>query len=167
MPVAMLASGSVGSTTSFGARRLIPGIEPGGSRVGQPMKPALFINDVWARFVELTDSGTTADFDRARVALQLGQEQSMDPSLLLYVAEAVLAKTATANLWNGIDVNQMFHAQGTIWAPEWVSGRAVLEGATAMNVDLFIDYEMVMIPWVEWFVKWEFLDNVVNGRQEY
>ncbi len=168
MPYSLWASGPITSNSKILPRQLVPGVVPGGQRAGGATKPVLLIHDAWARWLDFTDTGTTVDSDQAYVALLLSQEQSLDPAQVLYVEEVALAKTATANLWNQIRPRNVFRLhRGTFWAPKFVGIWVVPGGATLVKVDVTVHYDIVDVPWRDWFMMWEWLDNVESINQEY
>lgn len=147
---------------SFGARHLIPGVEPGGSRVGQPFKPALLIRDAWIE--PLTLDIAAAGMDQLTVHLRLSQEQSLDPGLLLPIHSlGMRAITTTEDIVGIWDIPYGHKLAGTIWAASWVGIEIVVSVHLTVNVDVYLEYEVIDIPWVEWFVKWEFLDGLPTG----
>ena len=58
-------------------------------------------------------------------------------------------------------------AQGSVWAPRVVGLRVDEQGSLGYDVDVTLHYQVVMIPWWDWIVHWDFLDNVTNLSQEY
>ncbi len=167
MPLARFDTGAaVTGDTIFGARSLIPGVEPGGSKVGQPLKPALLIKD--CDFI-LRTIDPDADQNDVLVTLELSKEQDMDPAQRLYVGSVHASSLDTTQEMNSLVVSQNFKDQGTIWAPAYVSGRifATAGFPTSVRVQVRLRYELVMIPWVDWFVAWEWLDNITTGDEEY
>jgi len=171
MPTAIFdTTGLTAGNEVIGTQRsLIPGIEPGGSRAGRDLKPALLIVDCRASLQNLADAGTTTDFQTTSVFLKLSQEFGLIPGLELRIADATLAKTATANLWNSIQVQQQFRAQGTIWVPRNV-GLFVEPGSGGIDTldwVVELDYERIDIPFMDWFIGWDWLDNIVDNDREY
>ena len=80
------------------------------------------------------------------------------------------ASDVTGNpVQSGVMFSQDFRAQGSVWTPLWVGVRfSELAGAlTSWDIDVHLDYEVIEIPWDEWFLRWEFLDNVVDNERQY
>ena len=38
---------------------------------------------------------------------------------------------------------------------------------TAYDIDVHLDYERIDVPWMDWFIMWEFLDGIVDNEREY
>lgn len=169
MPVVAFATGPQTGSTDVQSRSLVPGIEPGGERVGRA-KPALLLVDCFAWMNDVVDAGTTADHQANVVSLKLSQEPDLNPGLLLNIASWQGEKTATANLWNATETQQhfAFHA-GTLWAPAYVGIRvgAVQGGVDTVDWNVFLRYEQVEVEWMDWFIMWDFLDNVIDNSSNY
>ena len=163
--------GSVTTTDRGDARKLIPGIEPGGSRAGQDFKPALLIKDAWLEPISVSVN-TIGSYNAMTYGLILSNDQDLNPGLALpigtYGAE-VAQVTAVGVLTYPVSslYEHLFRAQGSIWAPEWVGIYHNETGTAATDVDVHLDYEMVMIPWMEWFIMSEWIDGVTDGQRDY
>lgn len=174
MPLAVfthLADGSEVSATTVSPRRaLIPGVEPGGSKVGQPLKPALLIVNAWVQVIDINLLSVNA-LNMATMDIVLSQEVSMDPQFVIPVAQIGMQRTEETTVGftaTSLVINNLFHEHGSIWAPRFVASRIVEEGTiTEARIDLFLEYEMVEIPWVEWFIKWDFLDGIPHLSREH
>ncbi len=171
MPTAILDTSGLTAGDEVGdtIRHLIPGVEPGGSRAGRAFKPALLIVDCRASLQNLADAGVAADFQTSSVFLKLSQELDLTPGLELRIADATLGKTATANLWNSIQVQQQFRAQGKIFAPRVVGLFVELGSGGIDTLDWVVEleYERIDIPWMDWLLQWEYLDGIVDNEREY
>lgn len=168
MPHAVLVTGpQTGAVTSPG-RELVPGVMPGGQFAGRA-KPALLLRDVKVMVVGLTPDAAAAGEEDLALFLTLSQEIGMTPHLLLPVAWAALETSGANSLETfNVKLNDVFHAQGTMWAPRFVGWRTLIGGAwTNYDLQIHIDYERVFLPWRDWFVHWEFLDGVTTGSVEY
>ena len=169
MPVAVFDSGIQSTSTEVGARHLIPGIEPGGSRAGQPFKPALLIKDVVVEFANAARD-STADLDILVVLLKLSQESDLTPGLILPLAQMISGGPASAEhsaLVLNTDPGRLL--RGSVWAPMYV-GLRVEETTGQFNAFQWLvtlSYETILVPWEEWFIMWDFLDNVVDNTREY
>lgn len=170
MPHAVYNIGVQSAGGNFQARQLIPGIEPGGSRVGKS-KPTLLILDVW---IEPKDYSalTTSDFNAMTYYLKLSQEPDLTPGLILPVGimgSQVLEADATGRPTIGINsvTKDLFHAQGTRWAPAYVGAFLLENGSLSTDADLHLDYEQVEAEWMDWFILWDFLDNIIDNETQY
>ncbi len=153
---------------------LIPGIEPGGSRVGQSTKPVLLIRNVWFELTDLVPS-VTVDFHHAVLFLKLSQEVDLSPGLILPIAgfghighNLKAGATDQPTVGAAYPVEQMGqHLAGTIWAPRVVGIRTLESGGMNFTGVVHLDYEAVDVPWMDWFIMWEFLDNVADNARDY
>ncbi len=167
MPHAVFSHGETTATTEAIARPLIPGVEPGGSRVGQATKPALLIRDCWVEPIDVNVTGGVGG-NFMSYYLKLSQESDMTPGLLLPIAvfgaevDSEVAATGIKEV-----VKDLFRAQGTVWAPRFVGVRVVEVGAAIVNADVHLDYERVDVPWMDWFIMWDFLDGIADNEKEY
>ena len=170
MPHAVFNLGSQTAAVDVGGRPLIPGVVPGGSRAGHPTKPALLIRDAWMQ-VNAFSTSAAVDIQGILVFLKLSQEEDLTPGLILPVGELTASTAgATANRVDSHIIRDTFHAQGTIWAPRVVGVRFEEPFATNLgdwDVDVHLDYESVDVPWMDWFIMWEFLDGIVDNEREY
>jgi len=169
VPHIEIGTGSQSATFDGFERQLIPGIEPGGSRAGEPMKPALLIQDA---YIEIVDIATmhTEDFNQALYAIKLSQEQTLDPGLLLPLAQvgtSVTEVSAVGQRVTPLGIKDLFHAQNTLWAAKWLGIRMFERGTIDIDVSVHIDYEQVEVPFWDWFMMWEFLDRVPNNQKDY
>ncbi len=166
MPHVVFESGAVVATSDFASRPLIPGIEPGGSRLGHPTKPALLIQEakIVVNDLSITD---TDDFWNVLVDLKLSQENSLVPGLLLDVGNLMGAVPATAQALSSIHQEDTFRAQGTVWAAAFMGIRFTLVNVASVNINIHVDYEAVDIDWMSWFIRWDFLDNIVDLDRDY
>ena len=167
MPHAVFPTGSITTTTRGVGRPLVPGIEPGGSRFGEPFKPALLIEKVTVEPVAIVPNASAGGEERALLALILSQESDLTPALFLPVASWVFeTETAAGIITPRKEV--IFTGQGTIWAPAFVGFHVTLAGTWSnFNARIHLDYEAVDIDWMDWFIRWDFLDNVVDADLEY
>jgi len=154
------------SSLTFGPRRLVPGIEPGGSRAGGATKPAMLITGLSFELVRWQPDPTVEN-KNVRIFLSLSQVQSQIPDFLLLLgtlsAEVQDATGSNAPVWIPSD-----YAVGTVWAPRFVGARfTLLGGFDAFQGAVHLDYEEIEVPWMDWFIMWEFLDNVVNDELEF
>ena len=148
-------------------RSLIPGIDPGGTRVGQPFKAALLIKKV-SLTIQVFDVATE-DFHALEVFLRLSQEEGGDPGLLLPVSEFMISSDGTTNPDASPQISDYSDIiAGTVWAPLYVGLEVVERGAVvSYALKVHLDYEEISVPWLDWFLMWDFLDNVPNNSEEY
>ncbi len=91
----------------------------------------------------------------------------MVPHLLLPIGYAAF-ETQTAVGSVQVKFIPTFHAHGTIWAPRLVGWRTLIGGTwTNYDFQIHIDYDVVEVPWMDWFIMWDFLDNVPDNDEEY
>ena len=166
MPHKVWNTGAVTATSEIQGASLVPGIEPGGSRAGQATKPALLLRDAWIVINDLQDSSTN-DLDTLNVELKLSQELDLTPGLLLGIASVHAGVLGTANQFGAMAINKHFGAAGTLWAPRIVGLRLTVTGFTNVNLQVHLDYERVDVPWMDWFIMWDYLDNVADNARDY
>ena len=173
MPHAVFELGILTQTTEARSRPIIPGVEPGGSRVGQATKPALLIKDCYLELIDTAPDVSAANFSMMSYFLKLSQELDMTPGLQLPIAQVywnlIESNSGTAGSAAGLGVvmRDLFRAQGTIWAPRGVGIRAVEVGGMTIDARVHLDYEMVDVPWMDWFIMWELLDGIGDNELEY
>lgn len=164
MPVAHFSSGSITGTQDLLPRKLIPGVTPGGQFAGKA-KPALLIKDMWLEVVNWETSAE--DYHAVKVYLKLSQENDLTPGLILPIG-IVHSTSVGATHPNAFQVEQLGeHASGTIWAPRVVGLRHIEAGTVTWNIRAYLSYEMVFLPWRDWFVHWEFLDGIGDNAREW
>ncbi|MEE9198070.1 MAG: hypothetical protein V3U45_07980 [bacterium] len=166
-----MAAAVAADTADIDTRQIVPGVEPGGSRAGQPTKPALLILDAWVEVIDYAMQANT-DFNIFTAYLKLSQEQNMDPGFLIPVAQIgqetiIHDATGAVGVGIGAGVRDIFHEHGSIWAPAYVSFALFEQGVANIRATLHLEYEVIEIPWVEWFIKWEFLDNITNNAEAH
>lgn len=164
MPHAVFDTGSISATSDSLSRTLVPGVEPGGSRVGQPLKPAVLLQDAHMEVLEFDTA--TEDFNSARLFLKMSKNNNLNPGLNLLVGSVHSSAVGATNP-NALYVEQNFKAKGTIWAAAYLGVRMVETGSLTVRARIHLDYERVDIPWMEWFMRWEYLDNIVDNTLEF
>ena len=134
-------------------------------------KPALLIKDATLTVVQDWDKGDQNDFSAIIVWLVLSQEIDLSPGLILPVGEIGsdnLNFDSSGNATTTLVINDLFKAQGTIWAPRAVGVRVdEINSVSSFQFDVALDYEVIMIPWWDWIILWDFLDNVTDLSMEY
>jgi len=169
VPVARFDTGTVSSAADLAIRSLLPGIEPGGSRLGHPTKPALLLKDVKAAIIDAT-APNAADFFSHTVFLKMSQESSLDPGLripLFEVGQFVQEGDATGRFAAPLIINKLFNAKGSVWVPRHVGLQVAVTASFSARWFVWLDYEAVDIPWMDWLIRWDYLDNVVNNDTEW
>ena len=126
MPVAHFNLGNIVATGDHGSRPLIPGIDPGGSRLGQPLKPALLIQDCWIEVQDLGIFGTT-DTQVIGYNLKLSQEQSLSPGLLLPIAKIIGTQQDGTGMGAPI-IDKIFSPHKRVWVAKYVGVRVAESG---------------------------------------
>ncbi len=169
MPHAVFRTGSQTAAADTAARTLIPGIEPGGSRAGKATKPALLIRNMDTQLQNLTPSSTD-DTAVYNIYLKLSQELDLTPGLLLHVATFYHGSTLSAVLGPPVmDQAPGRSVEGTVWAPRVVGLRVVRQAGSDTNWSFLVnlDYEQIDVPWMDWFIMWEFIDGIVDNDDEW
>ncbi len=115
---------------------------------------------------------TTSDYNAMSYYLKLSQESDLTPGLILpvgVIGGQMLEADATGRPAMGIGAatKDLFKAQGTVWAPAYVGCFLLENGSLSCDVDLHLDYDMIAIPWMDWFIRWDFLDNIVDNETQY
>ena len=170
MPHAVFDLAAQTATNEGAQRNLIPGIEPGGSRAGRAMKPALLIQNLWAEVVRVQIQDSATDFAVVTYFLKMSQELDLTPGLQLPVVQIVGSHTAAGADAQGVQIIPLGqHFAGTLWAPRIVGVRALENAATLAihHVLIHLDYQVVEVPWMDWFIMWDFLDNVVDNEEQF
>ena len=172
MPHAVFNLGSLAATTEAVGRELVPGLAPGGQFAGRDMKRVLLLEDCWVEPISLAQ-GATISYESMSYFLKLSQQNDMTPGLQLPIAVVGSERAqadATGSFTAGTHglIHPMFRAQGTLWAPRLVGVRVVESGSiTGYDVDVHLDYQVVEVPWMDYFIMWEFLDGIVDNEKEY
>ncbi len=170
MPHAVLETGPLTSTNEAVAiRTLIPGIQPGGQFAGREMKPALLIQNAFLEALDIDPDQDAIGPESAHVFLKFSQESDLDPGLIVPVGYIGWKTEGAAFGTAPVVVNQEFNAHGSIWVPAYVGLRVFIRGTwTEFEAAVHLDYEQLMIPWMDWFIRWDFLDNIsVTNKREY
>lgn len=94
----------------------------------------------------------------------------MTPSQVLPIATVIAGATGTANQGDFVTIDDKVGElwAGTIWAPKFVALRLDITGSpTNVRMVVHLRYEVVEVPWMDWFLMWETLDGVVDGTREW
>ena len=114
-------------------------------------------------------TNAVADVGLIGVRIKLSQEEGLDPGLLLPVINMHVGVTATASLVQALEEERFgHHMNGTLWAPAFLGLNLVLGGnvATAF-ANVHLDYDVILVPWMDYMIMWDFLDNVVNNEFQF
>ena len=156
-------------------RQLVAGVEPGSDLVigrSRNPRPAILLQDAW---IEVNDFDVaTEDFHQMKYSLALSNTRPpTTASLLLPVGRVSQSSDGTTNPDAPLSVEQLFKAQGTIWAVQNIGVSIQETGAVVIaDVDLHLDWTGTFIDWWDWFVRWnqleEFPDgSLVDGERQY
>lgn len=165
------AMGLLSATARGDPRQLIPGIDPGGSRAGHATKPALLIKNAWLEPIDV-NVAIALGTNQATYGLILSQDQDLTPGLFLPIGawgEEYSEQSGVGREVHhlGSSFMNLWHASGTVWVPRFVGIFMNEVGSVNTDVDVHLDYERIDIPWMNWFIKWDWLDNVVDGQRDY
>ena len=166
MPHAVFDLQSQTGSGDFLPRELIPGVTPGGQFAGK-RKPALIIEDAWVEIIDYTVDGAT-DFNAMGVLLKLSQSLDLNPGLVLPIATIGGQSLSGASTFGvGQSLQENFKAQGTVWAPRAVGVRLAERGTMTLNLRVHLEFSRLFMEWRDWFVHWEFLDNIVDNERQF
>jgi len=133
--------------------------------VGEPLKPALLIRDVFTE-VAAIDMGAGGDLKTARVGLKMSQDNDLTPGLVLPVWQ--YQSDLGAALAEGRGQTEFRESiRGTVWAPAYVGLNIITSNLTDLQVSVHLDYDVIDVPFWDWFVMWDFLDNITDDSTEY
>ncbi len=133
-------------------------------------KWAFVIRDLWCETVAFAPDASVGEH-RALVDLKLSQQEDLSPGLLLPIGqarcdfeEATAAARFPASEWI-----ERFgqHYIGTMWAARYIGTRVEISGTTTGRFMVHLDYEPVEVDWMDWFVMWDFLDNVADNSRDF
>ena len=146
-------------------RRFVAGIEPATEVVigrSRARKRVLVIQDAW---IEVNDwDVATEDFHQMKYSLALSNMDPPNESLLLPVGRVSQSSDGATNPDAPLTVEQLFKAQGTLWAAKYV-GIDIQEsgGVVIADVDVHLDWGVAEVDWFTWFVKWNDLEIDPDG----
>ncbi len=173
MPHEVWNLGDINATGRTQPRAFTAGIKPaqeifiGRSRA---VKRMIQIVDAW---IEVNDFDVaTEDFHQMKYSLALGKEP-LTTALLLPVGRVSQSSDGTTNPDAPLNVEQLFKAQGTLWAAEFIAVDVQESGAVVLaDVDLHMDWGVANVDWFRWFIGWNNLEaspdgNLVDGDRAY
>ncbi len=133
-------------------------------------KRALVIKDAYIEPLAVNFATTSATYN-TQLYLKLSQEPGLVPGLLLplaFVHTEIDQATAAAFSNPDLLIKDLFHAWGSLWAPRYVGVRiAHSSSPISFDFDVHLDYDVVEVDWQDWFMMWDFLDNVVDNERQY
>ncbi len=139
-------------------------------RRGREPKPMIRIVDAW---LEVNDFDVaTEDFHQIKMSLALGSDP-LNVAQLLPVGRVSFASDGTNNPDAAPLVEQLFRAQGTLWAAEFIAIDVQEAGAVVLSdIDVHMDWGAAVVDWFTWFVGWNNLEaspdgNLVDGDRTY
>ncbi len=156
-------------------RQLVAGVQPARNVViGRSRQPrrGILLQDAW---IEVNDFDVaTEDFHQMKYNLALSNARPpTQAALLLPVGRVSQSSDGTTNPDAPLDVEQLFKAQGTLWAANWIGVRVEESGAVVIaDVDVHLDWSGASLDWWDWFVKWNALEafpdgSLTDGDREY
>ena len=173
MPHSVWNLGDQPASTRVQERAFVASIQPAqGVVIGRSraVKPMLVIQDAW---LELNDFDVaTEDFHQTKYSLALGKDP-LNTALLLPVAALRQSSDGTTNPDAPLEVEQLFRAQGSMWAAAKIAIDIQEAGAVvAVDADLHMDWGVAFVDWFTWFVGWNNLEaspdgNLVDGERSY
>ena len=174
MPHEVWNLGDVNTAQRVQPRQFVGGIEPAQEVVigrSRRRKRMLVILDAW---VEVNDfDHSTDDINFMKYSLALGKDPLND-ALLLPVARVGGVGSGTANeLRMTMIVEQMFKAQGTMWAAKQVAIDIQEIGTVPQaDVDVHMDWTWQEVDWFTWFIGFNRLEaspdgSLVDGERAY
>jgi hypothetical protein len=147
-------------------RQLVAGVEPGREVViGRSREPrrGILIQDAW---LEVNDFDVaTEDFHQMKYSLALSNTRPPTvAALLLPVGRVSQSSDGTTNPDAPLSVEQLFNAQGTLWACQWIGVDVQESGAVVLaDVDVHLDWSGAFLDWWDWFVRWNQLEEFPDG----
>lgn len=138
----------------------------------------ILLRDAW---IEVNDvrGGSALDAHGGKYSLALGKDP-LTAALLLPVGQWLEIVTdagvgATDQPRTGISphVEQLFRAQGTLWATKFIAIDFQEQGSVAeSDVDVHLDWSVTNVDWWSWFIGWNRLEappdgSLVDGDRGY
>ena len=160
--------GSLVASARVQPRQFVAGIRPAQQifigRAREP-KTVLVIQNAW---LELNDFDVAEEnFHQGKYSLALSNpisgEDAMDTALLLPVG-AIRSSAVGATNPNSIEVEQLFKANGSLWAAQYV-GIDFQESGTLVvcDADVHLDWTVAQVDWWSWFYMWNRLEAPPDG----
>ncbi len=173
MPHTVFDIGIESATADLVPNQILPGVEPGMGIKNifeqKRMKPAMLLNDAYVEVADFITSAA-ADIVGYRGFLKLSQSPDLNPGLILPIFQFVAHQDGTtADVSNAMVSEQMGQRlAGTVWCPRYLGVRVEEIGnGSSINVQVHVDWTAIEIPWMEWFIRWDFLDNIIDNSRDY
>jgi len=163
-------------------RQFVAGIQPGQKIfIGRSREPKnmLLILDAWIEVKDFQAVNTAVDSHSGSYSLAIGKRPEV-AALLLPVGRVY---QNTINIKAGAtdqptvvgtpSFEQLFKAQGTMWAAQTIAIDFVEEGNLAVcDVDVHMDWTVVPTDWWTWFTSWNGLEaapdgSLIDGERAY
>ena len=147
--------GDINATGRHQPRQFVAGIAPAQQMViGRAREPKnmIMLQDAW---IEVKDFDVaTEDFHQMEYSLALGKDP-LNNALLLPVGRVSQSSDGTTNPDAPLGVEQLFKAQGTLWAALYIAIDVQESGAVVLaDVDVHLDWGVTGVDWWTWFVAW-------------
>lgn len=166
----------IGGNVRVQERQFVAGIEPAQGIVlgrSREPKPMLVIQDAWVEPVEVEPNQSSVD-NRAKISLALGKDP-LNTALLLpvaYVETNINRITAAGEYAIPLVWENLFRAQGTMWAASKVAIDIQESDFLTFDVDVHMDWGIGLVDWFTWFSSWNNLEvtpdgNLVDGERAY
>jgi len=111
-----------------------------------------------------------SDADSVAFFLMLSQEQDLDPGMILRLGSIMMGAGDTTLENTAVDVQKVTDQwAGSLWAPRFigVSSARIIGSMTDWSYNVWVHYERVLVPFWDWFMMWELLDNVTDRQEEF
>ncbi len=182
MPHAVWNLGSQAASARLQPRQFVAGIQPAQKVfIGRAREPKnmLLLLDAWIEVNDFLPSVAGLNDNGMKYSLALGKIPET-AALLLPVGSV-----STINLDPGAGstdqpvtgvsprVEQLFKAQGTMWAAQAIAIDVAENGAvTGADVDVHLDWTVVPTDWWTWFTSWNALEaapdgSLIDGERAY
>ena len=137
----------------------------------------LVILDAWIEMNFFDHSTGALAPQVGKYSLALGKDP-LNNALLLPVGQVsqfqydIETGTAQSRTGTSPTVEQLFHAQGTMWAAKSIAIDFFEVGAVTADVDVHMDWAVAEVDWWTWFVGWNNLEappdgNLADGERAY
>lgn len=174
---------NLGELTASGRsqpRQFVGGIAPAQNvvigRAREP-KPMLLLEDAWLELNDFTHD-LSVDFHQAKFSLALGKDPLNDALLLPVGAirdqgiDPGVGATDQPAAASAPIVEQLFQAQGTMWAALYIAIDFQESGVVTVDADVHLDVSTGFVDWWTWFVAWNDLEvspdgMLVDGERAY
>ncbi len=182
MPHTVWNLGAQTATARIQPREFVAGVKPAQNVfIGRSREPKnmILIMDAWIEVNVFTVDHTNLDEHSLKIALALGKVPLVAALLLpvgrvsISVSDAGVGATDQPATASTTLVEQLFKAQGTMWAAQSIAIDVIEQGVvTEGDVDVHMDWTVVPTDWFTWFVSWNELEaapdgSLVDGERAY